>query len=223
MKNKKVYASPDVKGIYVLQSIKYQGRLCPDDYVTKQELKVRKEEEEKLKALELVKEEAYKRGRLDAERDFKLEMEEIKNEYASLIALFQDAVNQLKEKSEKIWQESESEIVKLVLTISRKMVGDDIINNSKDVIKHVVKEVVSHISGKKIVAVRLSPDDAKKMDTREEMEIGDQNVKIVEDSMVASGGCIVETDFGNIDSQIETRWEEIKKALLGNNNESTVH
>ena len=76
---------------------------------------------------------------------------------------------------------------------------------------------------KKIVAVRLSPDDAKKINLLEDMKVADQNIKILEDGTITSGGCVIETDFGSVDCQIETRWEEIRKVLVGNKNESTVH
>lgn len=223
MKNKKVYASPDVKGIYVLQSLRYQGKSHNRDEKTEWEIKEKSDEEERLRALEIAMDEAYKKGRLDAEHDLKLEIEKIKSEYASSMALFQNAVNQLMDKREKIWQESELEIVKLILTVSGKMVGEEIGNNGKDVIKYVVKEALSHVSGKKIVAVRLSPDDAKKINLLEEMKWVDPHIKILEDGAITSGGCIVETDFGSIDCQIETRWEEIRKTLAENKNESTVH
>ncbi len=223
MKNKKVYASPDVKGIYVLQSLRYQSKSHRLDEITEWETKEKSDEEERLRALEIAMDEAYKKGRLDAEHDLKLEIEKIKSEYASSMALFQNAVNQLMDKREKIWQESELEIVKLILTVSSKMVGEEIGNNGKDVIKYVVKEALSHVSGKKIVAVRLSPDDAKKINLLEEMKWVDPHIKILEDGAITSGGCIVETDFGSIDCQIETRWEEIRKTLAENKNESTVH
>lgn len=223
MKNQKVYASPDVKGIYVLQSLRYQGKSHHRDEKTEWETKEKSDEEERLRALEIAMDEAYKKGRLDAEHDLKLEIEKIKSEYASSMALFQNAVNQLMDKREKIWQESELEIVKLILTVSGKMVGEEIGNNGKDVIKYVVKEALSHVSGKKIVAVRLSPDDAKKINLLEEMKWVDPHIKILEDGAITSGGCIVETDFGSIDCQIETRWEEIRKTLAENKNESTVH
>ena len=223
MKNMKVYASPDVKGIYVLQSLRYQSNSHRLGEITESERKEKSDEEERLSALEIAKDEAYKKGRLDAEQDFKREIEKIKSEYASLMALFQNAVNQLIDKREKIWQESELEIIKLILTVSSKMVGDEISNNGKDVIKYVVKEALSHVSGKKIVAVRLSPDDAKKINLLEEMKWVDPHIKILEDGAITSGGCIVETDFGSIDCQIETRWEEIRKTLAENKNESTVH
>lgn len=226
MKNKKVYVSPDVKGIYVLQSLKYQSNLVPDGYATKQELEreegEREKEENRIKELESAKEEAYKKGMLDAEHNFKLEIERLRSEYASLVTMFQDAVKYFTDKREKIWQESETEIIKLVLTISSKMVGYEINTNGINVVNHIVKEALSYVGEKKIIAVRLSPDDVKKINTLEEMKMTGQNIKIVEDKTISSGGCIVETNFGSVDSQIETRWEEILKTLFGNKNESAV-
>lgn len=223
MKNKKIYESPDVKGIYVLQSRRYLGGNISENYEIKQKLQEKEREENRIKEFELAKEIAYKKGRLDAEHNFKSEIEKLKSEYASLMGLFQNAVNQLTEKREQILQESESEIIRLIFTISNKIVGYEINNGSMKVVKHVVKEAISCAGEKKIIAVRLSPGDITKMNTLEEMKITDQNIKIVEDRTITPGGCIVETDFGSIDSQIETRWEEIQKTLLGSKNEPTVH
>ncbi|NUO07137.1 MAG: hypothetical protein HUU08_00410 [Candidatus Brocadia sp.] len=223
MKNKKVYLSPDVKGIYVLQSLKHQNSHSKKDHDIRLEPKETEEEEKRIKELESAKEEAYKKGRIDAERNFTLEVEKLRNEYASLQAMLQNAVRLLTDEIEKIWQECESEIIKLILIISRKIVGYEINHNSINVIKHMTKEVLTSAGEKKIFAIRLSPDDIKKINILEEMKMMDQHIKIVEDGSIIPGGCIVETDFGSLDSQIETRWEEIQKALLGDKNGPTVH
>lgn len=233
-KNKRVYISPEVNGVYILQSVGLQDISSrkdkdPDDYETEQKLKEEKEkerekeEEERIKELEFAKEEAYKKGYADAEQNFRLEIEKLKNEYASLVNSFREAVAQLVGEREDIWQESEPEIIKLIMIISKKVLGYEMDNNGVKMIKHVVKEALSYANEKKIIGVRLSPEDIKKLHTLEEMNIIDQNIKILEDKTVAPGGCIVETDFGNIDSQIETRWEEIQKALLGNGNGAEGH
>ncbi len=223
MKNKKVYESPDVKGIYVLESRRYLGDHFSEDYEIKQKLLEKEQEENRIKEYETAKEEAYKRGWHDAEQNYKSEIEKQKKEYASLMDVFQNAVKQLTDKREKIWQDSESEIVRLILAISKKIVACEINNGSINVAKHIVKEAISCAGEKKIIAVRLSPVDISKMNTSEEMKIIDHNIKIVEDRTITPGGCVVETDFGSIDSQIETRWEEINKVLLENKNEPNMH
>lgn len=226
MKNKKVYISPDVKGVYLLQPSAGQRPSPSADYEIKQEMEERekrnKDEEDRIRELESAKEEAYEKGRREAEDNFALEIEKLRNEYASLVTMFRDAVRQLTDTREKIWQESEPEIIKLILAISKKIVGYEIDTNGINVVKHVVKEALSCVGEKRIVAVRLSPDDLKKID-EQEPKIMDQGIKMVEDRTIVSGGCIVETDFGSVDSQMETRWEEILKAVAGNRNEPAVH
>lgn len=217
--------SPDVQGIYILQSIKYQGGSSLQDYEIKQESekKEKESEEKRIKELQSVKDGAYRQGRLDAEENYKSEIERLRNEQASTVALLQSAVKNLTDQREIIWQESESEIIKLILTISSKIVGYEIGNDSLHVLKHVVKDAISYAGEKKIVTIKLSPDDMKKIKSQEGTILSDQSIKFAEDKTIDSGGCIVETDFGGIDSQIETRWDEILKTLLGNKNESTVH
>lgn len=217
--------SPDVQGIYILQSIKYQGGSSLQDYEIKQESekKEKESEEKRIKELQSVKDDAYRQGRLDAEENYKSEIERLRSEHASLVTLLQSAVKNLTDQRELIWQESESEIIKLILTISSKIVGYEIGNDSIHVLKHVVKDAIAYAGEKKIVTIKLSPDDVKKIKSQEGTILSDQSIKFAEDKTIDSGGCIVETDFGGIDSQIETRWDEILKTLLGNKNESTVH
>jgi len=78
-------------------------------------------------------------------------------------------------------------------------------------IKEEIKNNVGHIA------------TVHKINLLEEVKVVDQNIKILEDGAITPGGCVIETDFGSVDCQIETRWEETRKALGGNKNESTVH
>ena len=224
MKNKKVYASPDVNGVYVMQSIMYQNDSSVKDYEKRIESeKSDAEQENKIKEIKALQDEAYRNGKLDAENKYEQELKEIKNRYESLITIFQDAVKHLIDKRERIWQESESEIIKLILAIANKVVGYEVSNNSMYVVRQVIREALSHVKEKKIICMRLSADDTKKLNELDEIQITDQNIRIVEDKTISSGGCVIDTNFGSIDSRIETRWEEIFKTLSGNKKESAEH
>lgn len=226
---KRVYSSPVIKGVKVIKSVMtHTHKKQINTQETEEELLKVREEEEKLKELELekekelsalkeqeirlAKEEAYKEGKLSAEKEFQSEREKIKTEYTALISLFEDAVRQLTDKREKIWKDSESEIIDFVLAVANKVVGYEIGENGANVIKCVVAEALSQVGDNKIVSVRLSPEDYKRFKA-EDVGVKDQNIKIVEDKMISAGGCVVETDFGDVDSLLETRWEAIKKSL----------
>ncbi|MEK7296717.1 MAG: FliH/SctL family protein [Planctomycetota bacterium] len=221
MKNKKIYTAPEVRGVHVLQSRVHRIDLAQEEALEQELLK--KEEDERLKELESAKDEAYKKGRADAEQASQVEFERLKKEYASLVDLFQDAMRQMAAEKEKIWRESELEILKLALAIAKKTVGYEISENSVNIMKQAVTEALTYVGEKKLVAVRVSPEDLKKMNTLEGMKIAGEGIKVLEDRNVAPGGCVVETDFGNVESHVESRWEEIRKALVGNMNEPTAH
>lgn len=219
MKNKKIYAAPKVRGVHLLQSREHGVDLAQKEALQQELLK--KEEDERLKELESAKNEAYEKGRADAEQASQEEFEQLKKEYASLVDLFQDATRQMAAEKEKIWRESELEILKLALAISKRTVGYEISENSVNIMKQAVTEALTYVGEKKLVAVRVSPEDLKKMNTLEGMKIAGEGIKVLEDRSVAPGGCVVETDFGSVESHVESRWEEIRKALVGNANEPT--
>lgn len=223
MKGKKVYISPVVQGVHVLQSVGVQRSPPLKNHEVKGNSEKEGDEEKRKAELKAREDEAYKNGKLDAEKSFALELAEIKNRNASLVTMLQDAAEHFREKREKIWEEGESEIVKIILTIANKIVGYEINNKSIMVAQHVLKEALSYAKENKIIAVRLSCDDAKKMNELEGIKTADRSIKFIEDKTISPGGCVIDTNFGSIDSQIESRWEEMIKALSENTNDKTVH
>lgn len=222
MKNKKVYVSPVVKGVHILQPVIYHAVSSLKDNEVEEDLEKRKEEEKRETELKAVADEAYSNGRLDAEKSFEQELNEIKNRNVALVTMLQNVVKEFIEKRERLWEESESEINKLILMIAGKVVGYEINSNSLNVAQHVLKDAISYAKEKRIIAVRFSGDDAKKVNELGEIHITNKNIKFIEDTTISPGGCVIDTNFGSIDSRIETRWEEIVKTLSENKDDKTV-
>jgi len=57
------------------------------------------------------------------------------------------------------------------------------------------------------------------MKESEGIKVADQDITFIEDNTISPGGCVIDTNFGSIDSRIETRWEEITKAFSENIND----
>lgn len=222
MKNKKVYVLPDVKGVHVLQSVIYHAAPSLKNNEVEEDLEKRKEEEKREAELKAVADEAYSNGRLDAEKSYEQELNEIKNRNVSLVTMLQNVAKEFIEKRERLWEESESEIIKLILMIADKVVGYEINSNSLNVAQHVLKDAISYAKEKRIIAVRFSGADAKKVNELGEINITNENIKFIEDTTISPGGCVIDTNFGSIDSRIETRWEEIVKTLSENKDDKTV-
>lgn len=117
---------------------------------------------------------------------------------------------------EKFYESAEPEVIRLVLSIAEKVIGRAAAENS-GLIKSVVHQALERALGDRIT-VRLNPDDYKSVMAGEHefRDVIDRTKRLMfrEDEAIAKGGCIVETEVGTIDAQIETQMEAIRKALM---------
>ncbi len=116
---------------------------------------------------------------------------------------------------EKFYADAEPEIIKLVMTIAEKVVGK-MVRENDDSIRSIVRQALESAIGERIT-VRLNPEDYAVV-AADEMEFRDildrtKRISFKEDETVGKGGCIVETEVGTIDAQLETQLKAIKKAL----------
>jgi len=181
-------------------------------------------EDAKLKASEM---EADVRRSLDAERNEARESgkkegkeegyAEGKAEVDRLIERTQTVLERAQDKRGEILSDSEREIVSLVLMISRKVIKV-LSENQRDIIISNVIEALRKVKAKGNVIIRVNLADLQlatehKQDFIRLMESA-KSVQIVEDSSVDSGGCIIETDFGEIDARIASQLAELENKIL---------
>lgn len=163
--------------------------------------KIRKDAEKVLADAKIASEDAIKRGYASGESKGLAQVTE------KLLA-----VEQLKER---FFENAEPEIIKLVMTIAEMVIGRAITENP-ELIKSVVKQALEKEIGEKIV-VRLNPKDYKTMMAAEAefQDIIDRTKRITfkEDETISRGGCVVETEVGTIDAELETQLKAIRNAL----------
>ena len=126
-----------------------------------------------------------------------------------------EMLHRVKELRAKLFSDNEGEIIKLVLEIAKKVIGREFSENDKAVL-NVIRLALSDAVGDKII-VRVNPEDYKNIKNNQKELIsatdGSSTLQLREDEEVQPGGCIVETDIGTIDAQIDTQLSAIKKAL----------
>jgi flagellar assembly protein FliH len=140
-----------------------------------------------------------------------------KAEVERLIERTQVVLERAQGKRGEILAETEKEIVDLVLLISRKVIKV-ISENQRNVITSNVVQALRKVKAKGNVIIRVNMADLKlatehKQDFIRLME-GVQSIQLVEDSSVDSGGCIIETDFGEIDARISSQLAELESKIL---------
>jgi len=121
------------------------------------------------------------------------------------------------EKRTAIIEESETQIIELVLMIARKVVKV-ISENQKNVVVNNVIQALRKLKSRGEVLVRVNLEDVELASDRIKdfirMVENVRAVTVVEDSTVDRGGCVIETDFGEIDARISSQLKEIEDRIL---------
>jgi len=116
---------------------------------------------------------------------------------------------------EKMFQNLEPQVVKLVFNIVEKVIGQQLKDGDAAIIG-VVRQALDAALGQKII-VRVNPADFEKVKAQEVLLLSkvepSKAVSFKEDDQVKMGGCVVESEVGTIDAQLETQIGAIKKAL----------
>jgi flagellar assembly protein FliH len=176
--------------------------------------KIRRLEEESRAGLEAARKEAEEQGRAAGREEG---FTEGNAEVERLIQRTQIMLERAQDKRGEILTETEQEIIDLVLLIARKVVKV-ISENQRTVILQNVVQALRKVKTRGNVTIRVNLADLKL--TTEHIKDFIQRVEevksiqVVEDSSVDSGGCIIETDFGEVDARISSQLAELETKIL---------
>ncbi|GHV67444.1 flagellar assembly protein FliH [Spirochaetia bacterium] len=155
-------------------------------------------------------EQGYTAGRAEGYAEGKAEIERLIDRVRVVLERAQD-------KRGEILAETEQQVIDLVLLLTRKVVKVISENHREVVIANVI-QALRKIKGRGNIIVRVNLADLELATehTKEfiEMAEGTASVQIAEDSSVDQGGCIVETDFGEVDARISSQLAELESKIL---------
>jgi len=196
------------------QVLKQQAEEEAERIIAEAKEKANDLEDEVRKSLENERREAKEQGKTEGKEDGYAEG---KAEVDRLIERTQTVLERAQDKRADILSDTEKEIIYLVLLITRKVIKV-ISENQRDVIISNVVEALRKVRAKGNITIKVNLADLKlatehKQDFIALME-GVKTINIVEDSSVDQGGCVIETDFGEIDARIASQLAEIENRIL---------
>ncbi|MGC9312254.1 MAG: flagellar assembly protein FliH [Sediminispirochaetaceae bacterium] len=154
-------------------------------------------------------EEGYKAGHEEGYAEGKPEVER-------LIDQLHHIIDKTLEKRNEIIEQSETQLINLVLLIAKKVVKV-ISENQKNVVINNVIQALRKLKSRGEVLIKVNLDDVELTTehVKDFMRMVDnvQSVTVVEDSTVDKGGCVIETDFGEIDARISSQLQEIEEKI----------
>jgi flagellar assembly protein FliH len=176
--------------------------------------KIRQLEEESRLTLEQEKKEALDAGRnAGREEGYAQGQAEVER----LIQRTQTVLERAQDKRGEILAETEQEIVDLVLLLTRKVVKA-ITESQRTVILQNVVQSLRKVKSRGNVIIRVNMADLKLTTEHTKnfirMMEGVKGIQVVEDSTVDPGGCIIETDFGEIDARIASQLAELETKIM---------
>jgi flagellar assembly protein FliH len=140
-----------------------------------------------------------------------------KAEVERLISRVQVMLERAQDKRGEILDETEKEIIDLVLMISRKVIKV-LSENQEGVIISNVIQALRKVKTKGTCIIKVNMDDLQLATEHKEEFIklveGVKDIQIHEDTTVDKGGCIIETDFGEIDARISSQLAELETKIL---------
>jgi len=163
-------------------------------------------DDEKNAALNQAREEGEKAGYAEG-----------KAEVDRLIERTHTVLERAQDKRGEILTQTEEEVIRLVLLMVRKVVKV-ISESQREVVVSNVIEALKKVKDRGNIIIRVNLEDVKLTTehTKEFIQMleGVKSIQVAEDSSVDMGGCVIETDFGEIDARISSQLAELESKIL---------
>lgn len=149
----------------------------------------------------------YDDAKAELESEYNQQMMEKAEEFYSIIKSFEERIINYETAFEKV-------VIETSKQISKKIITREIENQS--IIETVLKNSLQKVIGANQILIKLNPNDYQSIvnsDFLPELENQFNKVKFEEDEKIEKGGCLINTELGNVDSKISTMVNELIKKL----------
>ena len=131
-----------------------------------------------------------------------------------LMKKLQQTMVDIEHTKKKLYTAAEKEAVELSLAIAKKIIGNELSIN-KNVVAKTVKEALKKVDGHGKIKIKINPEelDIVKEQIIDKHDAGNSMDKLIfePNDSISFGGCLIETNIGDIDARIEKQIEVIEK------------
>ena len=156
--------------------------------------------------LENTKISSQKQGYEQAKAEFEKELKEISEKYLKSIAKLDEACDKLANFIEK----NEKDLANTAIEIAKEVIAKELEENSAKIALNLANELMQELKGASSIELRVSPFDYDFIKS----ELSNvKNLKISLDDAISKGSVIVLSDVANIESNLNSRLNKIKKMV----------
>ena len=167
--------------------------------------------EEAVAIRETAHKEAYEEGLRQAQK-------EIEGDRQAAIQQSQALLEEARQSKLKVFRSCEADMVRLVMAMVKKVIASELITNP-DIIINILQEAIDFLDRPENITVYVNPQEVENilevMDKGYLTDIGSNNINIdiKADERISRGGCLLESDAGSVDAQLETRIASVNNAI----------
>lgn len=227
----KIFRSSDVDGegkeIVLREQFETEGQ-SDDSFRTKEQVEAELEnlkEKARLEAEEIVAQAKADRDKIATEaqetgfqKGYNDGLTAGKSEANRLRLEAQEVLDQAKVLLKETVAETEPKIIDLAVEITTKLIQVQL-ELSPQQIKIIAQEALQKVKGGKNYIIHVNPKDAEVLRSNKELLLqelpGNVTLRIIVDQQITPGGCLVDTEQGQIEATIDGQLDRVKKTLLG--------
>ena len=168
-----------------------------------------------------IKDNAYKEGhKTGYDEGFKAAFQKgeasAKEEFSPLFETLNSLIQELSGFRKLMYPKVENEMVGMIVDLTKKVLGYEI-SSKEDSVKQMILLAMNSVIDKEDMVIRIHPSDKGYAEEfRPELkrlfsEI--KNITFEEHSGIERGGCIIDTNFGSVDAQVDQLEDQIDKLL----------
>jgi flagellar assembly protein FliH len=155
---------------------------------------------------------AYENGFAQGE---KAGMEIAERKIEVVMRRYSESIMELGKLRSALYGQAEREVVKLAIEVAKKIVHREV-QADREIIETLVHVALSHVAEKSAVTVHLSPLDYNfLLEHRAELNQSEgRDISLLADQSIERGGCLIQTECGDIDARIEEKFREVEQAFF---------
>lgn len=178
---------------------------------------VRRVEDLAMEKLKEIQENAYKEGfSLGFEDGRKRAFDENSKVIAQSISELNSLLKTIENMKKEILSHNEAHIMQLLFHMASKLAQAHLEYDHEPLI-NIIKQAIELAQGDENVTVYVSKSQLEFLESVQQQQNAEMDalnkVKLIANDSIKPGGCIVETNYGEVDSQVETRVEQLLVSL----------
>lgn len=129
---------------------------------------------------------------------------------------FEKNLLEVREIRDRVWRETEQDLLRLSIRLTEKILGREI-KSDKKAVADIVAAALQNARQQEKLTVRVNPSDLPVVEKEVEHLTRTGRVRFMDfvaDPRVSEGGCLIESEVGTIDAQLETQLRVLERALL---------